>query len=382
MKNFAERLKPDTKVNYSPSLIPTIEITSTAIDKMRVFVDECADEIGWLGTATYDKASHQYTIHDVYLFKQQVHATTTEIKPEGLTEFATELLAREDGVEIWNNLKVWGHSHVRMGLTPSGQDNKQMEEFSNIGHDWFIRIIANKLGELCVDLFHYEMGITLLNVPWNLDDAGSEEADAIQAEIFRLQKEHEAHLKALEEALETKRNESVDAIKEDVKAEMKDKVSKISYSYTGGTNNASTYRKATTFGRWVNNTWKAWSLYPPTIAEAREHHLLIPKYILDEVEFDEVDLKKNELTDVGDVVGDEEDILDSRTDVYSYFSRGDLVGLSYTVSIDDMIEIVETEHGYAQTFSRNDYDIIWGEVQNIVDEETYFGFRGNGIYDL
>lgn len=382
MTNFTERLKPDTKVSYTPNLIPTIEISTIAIDKMRVFVDECADEIGWLGTATFDKEINQYNIHDVYLFKQQVHSTTTEIKPEGLTEFATELLDREDGVEIWNNLKVWGHSHVRMGLTPSGQDNKQMDEFSTIGHNWFIRIIANKLGELCVDLFHYEMGVTLLNVPWNVEDSASEEVDEIQAEIFRAKAEHDAYLKSLETLLDAKRNESVDAIKEDVKAEMKEKVSKITYSYVGGHGTLAN-RPPTSYGRYnKNNTWQSWTLFPPTPEEVRKYHTLIPKYVLDALDYTDDELKKNELVDVGDVVEDEEDILDARTDVYSYFNREELVELSYNISVTDMIQAVETDFGYAKTFSKNDFDIIWGEIQNIIDEESFFGFRGNGIYDL
>src|SRR5690606_11009605 len=108
--------------------------------KMFIYVDECNDEIGWLGTAKIMEGNEHNIvfIDDVFLFDQEVHATTTEITPEGLTEFANELIEMGDkGIEIWNNIKVWGHSHVNLGVSPSGQDDKQMKTFRDGGHDWF-----------------------------------------------------------------------------------------------------------------------------------------------------------------------------------------------------------------------------------------------------
>ena len=67
------------------------------------------DEVGWLGTVYYNSEHNYYFVSDVFLFDQEVHGTTTEITPEGLADFATELLQREDGMEIWNNMKLWGH---------------------------------------------------------------------------------------------------------------------------------------------------------------------------------------------------------------------------------------------------------------------------------
>ena len=108
---------------------PKIFINVNAMNKMKEYIRQSSLEIGWLGTCEkLDNSS--YYIGDVFLFKQEVHATTTEITTEGLSEFAMELLSTNDGIEIWNNMKVWGHSHVNMGTSPSSQDDKQIEVFA------------------------------------------------------------------------------------------------------------------------------------------------------------------------------------------------------------------------------------------------------------
>lgn len=225
MENFKQSTGQNTKVNFTPKFIPTICVEREALNKMHLFVDECSDEIGWMGTATYNESENSYTVHDVFLFDQDVHSTTTEITPEGLSSFAEELLQRPDGVETWNNLKVWGHSHVRMPTSPSGQDDKQMDEFSNIGHDWFIRIIANKLGSFRVDLYNYKLGVTYLDVAWELLATGQElEVEQRVAELFQ-------QITELEGAITTRNNQQLETKRAGIKAEMAQKVKKIVHNY-------------------------------------------------------------------------------------------------------------------------------------------------------
>lgn len=218
---FKERLKPTTKVETSLDLAPRILISETAITKMQVYVEECPDEIGWLGVAYRDEEENIISIKDVFLFDQEVHATTTEITPEGLTDFATEIVSKGDeGIELWNNMKVWGHSHVRMGITPSAQDNKQMETFKDSGFDWFIRIIANKQGELKVDLYDYKSSIVYLDLPW------SEEMSQEEAQIM----EQINNLYAVIDELSQNKYQGYE---KEIKEEMKVKVRKKSYARPG-----------------------------------------------------------------------------------------------------------------------------------------------------
>lgn len=205
MPTFKERGSVEPTIKILKTLQPRIGITSDALAKMSQYVDQCKDEIGWLGTA-YKLNTNTYYIKDTYLLEQEVHGTTTEITPEGLEAFATKLLEQgEAGNEIWNNMKMWGHSHVNMEVFASGQDDKQMETFAESGHDWFIRLISNKKGEIKVDLYNYETGIIYNNTPWvemlNDDELTIQrEIDALYAKLDTIAEEREAAYKVIIEA--------------------------------------------------------------------------------------------------------------------------------------------------------------------------------------
>jgi len=160
---FKERMNVVTKILAIQE--PLIKILPKALEKMSYYVRHCDKEIGWLGTVQA-YANNIFLITDVMLFKQEVHSATCEITPDGLSDFATELLSQDDGVEIWNNIKLWGHSHVNMGVSPSAQDNSQMKTFGE-HNDWFIRVIANKSGEMEFTLYDFKGNLTYENVKWS-----------------------------------------------------------------------------------------------------------------------------------------------------------------------------------------------------------------------
>lgn len=160
-----ETVKP-TITNITPP--PHVYIMPLALSKMKYYVELCSKEIGWLGEAYMDKENNTYYIKDVMLFDQEVHSTTCEITSEGLSKFAEKLLEQKNGMDIWNNLTMWGHSHVNMGVSPSSQDNQQMIVFKDGGHKWFLRIIANKSGELELSLFDYANNLVYSNIPWEM----------------------------------------------------------------------------------------------------------------------------------------------------------------------------------------------------------------------
>ena len=222
-------------VSVIKECIPQIIIKKQALAKMKILIDECDDEIGWLGTAFREK--NTILIDDVFLFRQEVHSTTTEITTEGLTQFAEEILAREGGIELWNNLRLWGHSHVNMSPTPSSQDNSQMIVFKDSGHDWFLRIIANKKGEIKVDLYDYALGAEYKDLPWF--EYGTKEELEIKKQIAYLT-----------DKLQQFDNELLSQLRPALKAEMDDKVSRIYSKWTSD--------KMTIYGStsWWNNKHK------------------------------------------------------------------------------------------------------------------------------
>lgn len=319
---FKERLNPTTKLELLRSIELEVLISPEAITKMASYVEQCADEIGWLGTAY--REGDTIKIEDVYLFEQEVHATTTEITPEGLSSFAEELLSSgEAGIELWNNLKVWGHSHVNMGITPSGQDNSQMETFKEGGHDWFLRLIANKKGELKIDLYDYKNSIIYLDLPWS--EYLSEEEEAILHQIEKLYSILDKH--------QDQRKKSYEEV---IKEEMKQKVKKKIYlttGFTGGKHPKSTsVRKYPAYANYYDDWY---------------------------------DDNSTTYIQNGGVKYTPGDAIKSKSQVYNFLSTQDLIDLSHckdTVELTEELEMI----GYFNYFTERDIKLIFDEAKSLV----------------
>jgi proteasome lid subunit RPN8/RPN11 len=146
---------------------------------MEMYCDLSEGEIGWLGfVEKYEGVG--FLITDCILLKQEVHATTTEIDPMALIEFWNQTPPEQQ-----SKIKIWGHSHVNMSTTPSGQDDSQMEYFKD-GNKWFIRLITNKKREYHIDVYDYENGLKVHMDQSDLktyNPAEKELRDQIKAEI-------------------------------------------------------------------------------------------------------------------------------------------------------------------------------------------------------
>lgn len=228
--NFKNKATANTTIKYAKHIIPSILISEQAINEMYIYTKEVSDEVGWLGTVE-QLTDGTYYIGKTFLFDQEVHGTTTEITPEGLSSFGEELLKQPDGVEIWNSLRMWGHSHVNMATNPSGQDDKQMEDFANIGHDYFIRLITNKSGSLRLDFYDYKAGLTFLDVPYGIEISVNPEVQKIDMQLGLIQEK----MKQLENEMQLLINKDVTDMTPAIVAEIKTKVRKKVYSYGRGT---------------------------------------------------------------------------------------------------------------------------------------------------
>jgi hypothetical protein len=326
--NFVERIKPNTTIKVRNSHIPTVHISETALKKMFIYTDEVSDEVGWLGTAYRD--GNTYLIKEVFLFDQQVHGATTEITPEGLADFATELMQQPDGMEIWNNMKMWGHSHVNMGITPSGQDDKQMEEFSQNGHDFFIRLICNKKGDLGVDVYDYENGMEFHNAPWVIyhDVVQDEGKLLVEQQLQELYK----RIDELELMISEQEKKELEELRTPIQAEIKVKVRRfVSSTYYGGSNGS------------LHKT-------PSTV------HYTRPSSKRTKVTEDQIDGVKNT--------------------IYSFFSYSNLVQLANTCwSYTQFLEDMELD-GYYDELSINDLNRVWEEVMKLQSSAQTWGQGG------
>lgn len=146
--------------------VPKVYIMPEALKDMYLLTKLVNTEISWMGTVS--RIGDDFLIEEIFLLTQQVSAATTEIMTEGLGELATEIMTQhpDTGVEMLNKLRLWGHSHVYMGTTPSGQDDKQMDEFEESCDDFFIRQIVNKKGRMEFQLYIYDLGIEIEDAEW------------------------------------------------------------------------------------------------------------------------------------------------------------------------------------------------------------------------
>lgn len=356
--NFKERLTPTVQIKAIVSAVPRVGITTEALTKMFVYTDQCSDEIGWLGTVQH-LGGRNYVIEDVFLFEQRVHGTTTEITPEGLSKFAEEMLTQEGGLDLWNSMKMWGHSHVNMGITPSGQDDKQMEEFKEIGHDFMIRLICNKKGDMKLDFYHYDLGITYLDIPWEI--LADDEEVELQNEI-----------EALQYRLEAMRKQRVEVVKDPIKAEMAEKVRKFSsVSTSHGQHQGKGNNWANQYGRHVDGVWKLWSQHPATEEEKK----IYPKLFATNLNSSTTKTKNG--SEQGTSKGKKDkkkenggrfisdganlipiDYFENDAQVMDTFDTGELFQLSLCKNFEQLVEELE-DFGWVGCFSENDLERIF-----------------------
>lgn len=141
---------------------PTVFITSDAYIKMRHLVDKTTTEVGWYGTVTAtDNAT--YIIDDIIVYPQTVTGATCEQDEDKMLGF--ELSLTNDQV---NRRRFQGHSHVNMGVTPSGVDENFYKDLLTQVNDYFIILVTNKRNEYHVRFYDKANNIMYTDVPINL----------------------------------------------------------------------------------------------------------------------------------------------------------------------------------------------------------------------
>lgn len=179
--------KPFKQHDFKPLMYdtPKVLLTPEVYRDMFILIAGCDIEISWLGKV--EQKGKNFLITKIYLPEQSCSGTSTEMSTSGLTDLAMKII-NEEGADEYNKLRFWGHSHVRMGVTPSGTDEEQTRDFKD--NDWFIRSIGNKEGKMKFDIFYFKYGISLHDVEWEVYTEGSKEAEdywkeQIQSKVSR-----------------------------------------------------------------------------------------------------------------------------------------------------------------------------------------------------
>jgi hypothetical protein len=169
----------------SPQDVPVIQVTMDAYRDTNYIIQEAGnEEVGWLGSVTWLEDENIFQIDNVFLFHQDVGVAHTEIDPQDLARFYTDMLkAGPESKQLLKRMLFWGHLHPGDMTSPSGQDDEQMKEFAH--NKYFIRGIFTRGGKSVYTLYDYERGIKIYDVPWELTYAGNsaERRDVIRREI-------------------------------------------------------------------------------------------------------------------------------------------------------------------------------------------------------
>lgn len=127
---------PSTKLADADKVSAIFE--NEAYKKMQALIKETTKEVGWYGTV--ERPSEKtFVITDILVCPQTVTATTVTTDDE---EFAAWQNALSD--DVFNSMRFYGHSHVKMGVTPSGTDDTFQDDILQNVTDFYIFGIFNQ----------------------------------------------------------------------------------------------------------------------------------------------------------------------------------------------------------------------------------------------
>lgn len=166
-KDFEEALSSgkfsDGKVTFTKTFgsinrKATVYFTEIAWLKMQTLVREFDKEVAWHGVATRgdDPEKDEYIISDILVYPQEVTGATVTTDQQ---KYQMWLMSQED--EVFNNIRFQGHSHVNMGVTPSGVDTTLYDGILEQLEDdmFYIFMIWNKRKEKTVKIYDMKKNV-------------------------------------------------------------------------------------------------------------------------------------------------------------------------------------------------------------------------------
>jgi cation transport regulator ChaC len=168
--------KPEYSELVSEKKIPPRVIFSQkAIKWIKAMVEVHSTEVGWYNLV--DKLDdNTYYIRDLFYPDHDLATgTTCEISAKGEADVMNYLVNNNREEDI-GKISCWGHSHVNMGVGPSGQDDAQILKLLERGGDFFIRIIVNKKNVINVAVYDRVNNIVFTGLTFEIE--GAEESTA------------------------------------------------------------------------------------------------------------------------------------------------------------------------------------------------------------
>lgn len=138
--SFKKDFKFERKFTVKTERRATLHITPEAFTKMALILATNDKEVAWHGVSERISDT-EFIVKDVLVYPQEVTSTTVDTDDE---EYAKWLI--QIGEENFNNLHTQMHSHVNMGVSPSGVDMGHRDKIVSqlTDEDYYIFMIWNK----------------------------------------------------------------------------------------------------------------------------------------------------------------------------------------------------------------------------------------------
>lgn len=192
-----------------------ITFTRNAWKKQQALIQNFSSEVGWHGLVTRDKENPlHFIIEDILVFPQVVTGTTVTPNDEAYAVWNATLPP-----EKMNAMRFHGHSHVNMGVSPSGTDDQyQKDMLGRLNGDGLTEEAKVRMKEAMGDMAFYIFMI--------FNKSGSH-----NVRVFDYW--GNTYYEGAEITVEHEPDELADFL-----AEAKAKVTTRTYSYNGGYNSA------------------------------------------------------------------------------------------------------------------------------------------------
>ena len=186
----------DGKITYTKSLgvldvKARVHFTESAWQKQRALIEEFNNEVAWHGVAIRDdEDKHLYHITDILVYPQEVTGATVTTDQE---KYQTWLYEHDD--DVFNNIRMQGHSHVNMGVSPSSVDTNLYDQILDQLDDtmFYIFMIWNKRGEKTIKIYDLreniffdtgDITVTIGDEATNLDEFIKEAKELVQTKTY------------------------------------------------------------------------------------------------------------------------------------------------------------------------------------------------------
>lgn len=184
-RDFEEALKgvklSDGKINFTKTFSniqrkANLYFTELAYLKMLTLVREFDKEVAWHGIARRcEDEEDAYIISDILVYPQEVTGATVNTDQE---KYQMWLMNHDD--EVFNNIRMQGHSHVNMSTSPSTVDTSLYDRIlEQLDDDMFyIFLIWNKRNEKTIKIYDLAKNVLFetadVTVSVREDDIGME----------------------------------------------------------------------------------------------------------------------------------------------------------------------------------------------------------------